>query len=81
MDTTLQRIEHKLTVVQGILHHAALEAESLTDQGLADDLHALHGDILMRLLPSVRRGRSRPALGDDRTYLYSPENHDRTPAP
>jgi len=54
---TMERVEHKLTTAAAIVYRAALEAESLTDQGLADDLHALHGDLIMRLLPAVRKGR------------------------
>ena len=62
MDATLAKIEHKLDVARGLLHRAALEAESLSDQGLADDLHQMHGDLVMRLLPSVRRGKSKSRL-------------------
>lgn len=58
----MSSIEHKLDVARGLLHRAALEAETLRDQGLADDLHQMHGDLVMRVLPSVRRGRSVSAL-------------------
>jgi hypothetical protein len=58
MNAKLGQIEHKLMVVEGLLRRAALDAETLSDQGLAEDLHAMHADVLMRLLPSVRRGKS-----------------------
>jgi hypothetical protein len=54
--TTFHQVEHKLTTAAAILHKAALDAESLSDQTLADDLHQLHGDLIMRLLPAVRKG-------------------------
>lgn len=58
----LQAIEHKLHTAQAIIASAARDAETLRDQGLADDLHALNGDLVMRLLPAVRRGVTPPAL-------------------
>lgn len=60
--TTLDRVEHGLSDLAARLHRLAIEAESLKDQGLADDLHQLHGDIVMRVLPSVRRRSSRSTL-------------------
>jgi len=54
VDRTLSRIEQKLTTVAGIIRNAALEAESLRDQGWADELHALHQDLTGRMLPALR---------------------------
>jgi len=62
MATTIEKIEHKLEVARGLLYRAALEAETLSDQGLAEDLHTLHGELASRLLPEVRRGKSRSTL-------------------
>jgi hypothetical protein len=66
-DRTLLAIEHKLISAQGILRRAALEAETLRDQGLADDLHLMLGDITMRILPSVRRGSPASSIDGSRT--------------
>jgi hypothetical protein len=57
MDKTLERVAHKLDVARGILYQAALEAETLKDQGLAEDLHMLHADIVSRLIPAVRKAQ------------------------
>lgn len=67
VDRTLLRIEQKLETVRGILHRAALEAETLTNQGLADDLHHMHADVHLRLLPAVREGKIPGALDSYRT--------------
>jgi hypothetical protein len=56
--TTFHQVEHKLTTAAAIIHKAALDAETLSDQSLADDLHQLHGDLIMRLLPAVRKGKT-----------------------
>lgn len=53
--TTFEKVEHKLTTAAAIIYRAALDAETMTDQSLADDLHQLHGDLIMRLLPAVRK--------------------------
>ena len=67
MGTTLDRVEHKLEVIRGLVYKAALEAETLSDQGLADDLHMLHADLVSRLLPEIRRGKSRSTLDTSST--------------
>jgi len=57
VDRTLLTIEHKLDTARGLIHRAALEAETLRDQSLADDLHELHAELQMRLLPAIRAGK------------------------
>lgn len=64
---TLLRIERRLASVQRTLLDAAADAETLNDQGLADDLHQLRGELTMRILPSVRKGRARSTTPASRT--------------
>lgn len=64
---TLLRIERRLASVQRTLLDAAADAETLNDQGLADDLHQLRGELTMRILPSVRKGRARSTTAASRT--------------
>lgn len=45
MNQTEARIAHKLDTAAAILRSAAREAETLTDQSLADDLHMVANHV------------------------------------
>lgn len=59
--TTEARIQTTLGGIHRMLWRAALDAETLRDQGLADDLHMLRGEV-ERLL-KAQTGRRRPIRG------------------